>query len=438
MAVFVLLGALLWILLSGLLKFKESYHFKDVFYKEAGNCDVLFFGASHPHNAIDPLLLWDEYGITSYNLAASGEPIALTYFALKSGIESANPKVVVVDVGKISDDVGHDHVHTGESHKTLDAIPFGPVKREAVRYLLETKVTEDPWDFLSNMYTYHSRVYELDRYDFEVGASHAMGWDKNLRIVKSDAPVLDRESRNELKGGEGVKAYEKIVELCREKNVKLILTMIPGHAGYYSRRIGRFNALADYTREQGFDAIDLNEGAVEMGINYDYDFAATSHMNVMGAEKVTRYFGEILKRDYGLQDMRETESAAKWEGFHKRYADDIIRYLGYENEATAFLMMSKCRDLETEVFVRDKAIIDDIYALSYILDFLGIEATEAGDEILGEGKDALIRVYDRSVQDGVRGDLRIEKSFICNEEEMLLTTTGEVTERVNYFPEVEE
>lgn len=438
MAVFVLLGALLWILLSGLLKFKESYHFKDVFYKEAGNCDVLFFGASHPHNAIDPLLLWDEYGITSYNLAASGEPIALTYFALKSGIESANPKVVVVDVGKISDDVGHDHVHTGESHKTLDAIPFGPVKREAVRYLLETKVTEDPWDFLSNMYTYHSRVYELDRYDFEVGASHAMGWDKNLRIVKSDAPVLDRESRSELKGGEGVKAYEKIVELCKEKNVRLILTMIPGHAGYYSRRIGRFNALADYTREQGFDAIDLNEGAVEMGINYDYDFAATSHMNVMGAEKVTRYFGEILKRDYGLQDMRETESAAKWEGFHKRYADDIIRYLGYENEATAFLMMSKCRDLETEVFIRDKAIIDDIYALSYILDFLGIEATEAGDEILGEGKDALIRVYDRSVQDGVRGDLRIEKSFICNEGEMLLTTTGEVTERVNYFPEVEE
>ena len=438
MAVFVLLGALLWVLLSGLLKFKESYHFKDVFYKEAGNCDVLFFGASHPHNAIDPLLLWDEYGITSYNRAASGEPIALTYFALKSGIETANPKVVVVDIGKISDDVGHDHVHTGESHKTLDAIPFGNVKKEAVRYLVDTGVTEDPWDFLSNMYTYHSRVYELDRYDFEVGASHAMGWDKNLRIVKSDPPVLDKESRKEIKGGEGVKAYEKIIKLCKEKNVKLLLTMIPGHAGYYSRRIGRFNALADYTKEQGFDAIDLNDGAADMELNYDYDFASTSHMNVMGAEKVSRYFGKILKDMYGLQDMRKTESRDRWEGFHKGYADDIIRYLGYENEATAFLMMSKCRDLETEVYIRDKGIVDNVYALSYILDFLGIEAIEAGDEILGEDKDVLIRVYDRNAAEGSRGNLRIEKSFIYNEEEMLLTTTGEATERVNYFPEVEE
>ncbi len=175
-----------------------------------------------------------------------------------------------------------------------------------------------------------------------------------------------------------------------------------------------------------------------MELNYDYDFASTSHMNVMGAEKVSRYFGKILKEKYGLQDMRETESAAKWEGFHKDYADDIIRYLGYENEATAFLMMSKCRDLETEVYIRDKGIVDNIYALSYILDFLGIEAKEAGDEILGEGKDALIRVYDRSAADGERGSLRIEKAFIYNEKKSLLTTTGEETERVNYFPEVEE
>ena len=63
---------------------------------------------------------------------------------------------------------------------------------------------------------------------------------------------------------------------------------------------------------------------------------------------------------------------------------------------------------------------------------------EAGDEILGEDRDALIRVYDHDYKDDKRGILRIEKAFIVNEEKGLLTTTGEETERVNYFPEVDD
>ena len=55
--------------LSALLENKASKAQFERFYKSETGYDVLFFGASHMQNALNPIILWQECGIASYNTA---------------------------------------------------------------------------------------------------------------------------------------------------------------------------------------------------------------------------------------------------------------------------------------------------------------------------------------------------------------------------------
>ena len=44
----------------------------ELFYEqEPGSIDVMFYGSSHTYSDINPAVLWEEEGISSYDLAGS-------------------------------------------------------------------------------------------------------------------------------------------------------------------------------------------------------------------------------------------------------------------------------------------------------------------------------------------------------------------------------
>ena len=57
---------------------KKSYHKLSPFFREEQDYDVLFLGNSHMINGVLPMQLWDEYGITSYNLGGHAATLPLT------------------------------------------------------------------------------------------------------------------------------------------------------------------------------------------------------------------------------------------------------------------------------------------------------------------------------------------------------------------------
>ena len=73
----------------------STYH---QFYKmEKDTLDVLFFGASVAVNSFSPQELYNNFGITSYNLGSEQQSIFLSYFWLKEALTYQSPKVVVLD-----------------------------------------------------------------------------------------------------------------------------------------------------------------------------------------------------------------------------------------------------------------------------------------------------------------------------------------------------
>ena len=76
--------------------------------------------------------------------------------------------------------------------------------------------------------------------------------------------------------------------------------------------------------------IDCNLHLDEMNFDWMHDTPdCGDHLNVFGAEKVSRYLGKYLKDNYNIPDRRKDGDYASWfdasQKYHQNIEDDIKR-----------------------------------------------------------------------------------------------------------------
>lgn len=64
------------------------YNFRD---EPKNSIDVILLGSSHMYRTIQPMELWNDYGIASYNLGSSEQSLPLSYYLLKEAIRKQKP-----------------------------------------------------------------------------------------------------------------------------------------------------------------------------------------------------------------------------------------------------------------------------------------------------------------------------------------------------------
>ena len=83
-------------------KFTSSQGMQSGFKNEKSNSvDVLFLGTSNMFHTINPLVLYEDTGITSFDFGSSSQSLNMTYMYLKEALKTQNPKVVCWHVGVI-------------------------------------------------------------------------------------------------------------------------------------------------------------------------------------------------------------------------------------------------------------------------------------------------------------------------------------------------
>ena len=65
--------------------------------QEKDTLDVIFLGSSHAYLGIQPMQLWEEYGIASYNLCSAEQPFWVSYYTIKEALKTQHPKVILLD-----------------------------------------------------------------------------------------------------------------------------------------------------------------------------------------------------------------------------------------------------------------------------------------------------------------------------------------------------
>lgn len=310
--IFLLVFLFLFQTVAGILRSKNSAFASAALYEEPrDSLDVLFMGSSHMLNAVSPVQLWEEHGITSNNLAQNGQVLPVSYYALQEALRWQNPKLVVLDIYKVVQDSLIDSKIN--LHFTLDNMRFGLPKLRAVFDLLPP---EDRAEYLLDIILYHTRWKELTGEDFqrpdmtERGAQALFttfqpyeGWD----VVPESETSIPAEVE--------ICYLEKIVELCRREGAELLLVAVPFSTPKDDdlNRQATVNAMTAYAQAWGVPFVNLMHRTEEMGFDFSTDMADVYHVNWRGMEKVTAWLGTYLTEKHDLPDHRGEAEYKHWD-----------------------------------------------------------------------------------------------------------------------------
>ena len=123
---------------------------KSFYELEKNSTEVLFFGASVIAATADPYQLYEDYGISSYNLGVMSQPMIGTFFWFKEALDTQDIKVAVVEIksaGKSSEKAeekarkSYDYMRIGKN-KLQYAIEYNSVQRD------EDEVKPDLFSYL--------------------------------------------------------------------------------------------------------------------------------------------------------------------------------------------------------------------------------------------------------------------------------------------------
>lgn len=348
--------------LSRVFERKTSAQMYDAFFEAEENFDVLFLGTSHTSNGVLPLQLWKEQGIGSYNMAGHGNQLATTYWVLVNALDYTDPSVVVLDLSYLSENQKTSLVSVNQTHVSLDAIPFSWNKIRMVNDLFDT--AGEKAEFLADFIIYHDRWSELTAEDFHYQPLSYKGAVPGYSVAVPQAAV--KLDRSEVCGSDtvGVEYLRKILNLCKARDIDVVLTYLPFPAsGDKQREANLGYEIADACEVPYLNFLDMDV------VDYDTDcLDADSHLNLSGAVKVTRYLGEYLRENYDLPDRRCDAEYASWQQEADKFAQSIsgILLVDQTSPLTSLMLLAEPDIHATLTVSTDQSQWEDIRWLSMI------------------------------------------------------------------------
>jgi len=293
---FILALAISLIKITRVMQEKEAARVQEAFGDmEKDSVDVVFIGSSHQFCSINPDLLYEDYGISSFMLATSAQTIPMSYYAAMEAIELQHPKMIVLEVLYCTNDFRT--VTPEMSHTFFDGMPQCEARELALEDLIEE---EERIYYEWNLGFYHNRWKDLKESDFIPEEVSARGGYYTEEIKYNGIiPVISKDEKEPM-AEEMLKYLDKLVDLCKENQVELVLYAAPFNALYDAddmredlyRRQRIFNWLEDYAKEHDLPYYNLFYEITEIQLDGMIDYKDSQHFNCYGQEKVTRYMVE--------------------------------------------------------------------------------------------------------------------------------------------------
>ena len=282
------------------------------------------------------------------NLGSNSQSLWTSYYWLKEALHYQSPKVVILDTYSLF----HDERYNESSHRlAFDDMRWGTVKKEAIQTICQFSEEESGLSYLFTNIRYHNRWTELQEKDFSWINIHTPPKSKgswryrNICGYEEYAPLTNEEVENQNEMEEfqpdAEEYLNKIVALCKEKNIDLILVKTPTLA----ETPARHNRIVTYVEENNINFYDFNMEELYPAINFNYardmnnnstSGTKNAHANPYGAEKLTRFIGKILLDKYAIYPVYDSQ----WEyirGFNEGLKKDFL--LCHETDLETYLSM---------------------------------------------------------------------------------------------------
>ena len=312
------------------------------YYRQAGGHDVIFVGDCEVYENISPVVLWQEFGIPGYVRGSPQQMIWQSCCLLEETFRYETPEVVVFNVLSMKYDspesTGDPARREAYNRMTLDGMRWSACKWKAIYASMTEQERElgSVWTYLFPLLRYHDRWHQLEKEDFtylfhrdrvtDCGYLMQTGV-RPLRAAHPEKPLAD------YRFGENSWTYlDRIRRLCEEHGSRLVLMKAPSlYPVWWEEWEAQIEAYAETYDLPYYNFLEVQE---DIGIDWETDTYDTGlHLNVWGAEKLTRYFGRILREDLGLEDRRGDGAYDRvWQEYTEAYEARKLALTGKDDD----------------------------------------------------------------------------------------------------------
>ncbi len=294
-------------------KYGDGIYDVTKFYElEDNSVDVLILGSSHAFEDFNTGTLWDEYGLSSFVLAGSIQPLWNTYYYLKEALKTQTPDLIILE--------GYCTVFSKEFIDDSRIIKnnFGlKWSRDKVESLKVSSPQERWREFFLEYIQYHTRYKELTRADFVKNQGNPLyedwkGFGCNMvtmPLVSDD--VRGIEDREDL-FDKTEKYYRATIELAIKEGIPIVVIVSP-YAGISAEEQRKYNTASDIAGEYDIPFLNCNLNNDEIGMDWEIDASDGAHLNYRGNQKFSKYIGKYLVENFDLADHRGEPEYASWE-----------------------------------------------------------------------------------------------------------------------------
>lgn len=287
----------------------EEGSFISQYYREAGDHDVIFLGDCEVYANYSPMELYRDYGITAYIRGTPQQLVWMSYYIAEETFRYETPRVLVFNVNAMR---YSEPVSEAYNRLTIDQMRWS----ESKTGIILASATEEE-QFLSYVFPilrYHSRFDKLTQEDFayffQVRDNTFNGFQLHTEIVPAGALPAERVLADYRFGDICYEYLDKLRQLCEDNGTALILVKAPSLYPYWYEEYDA--QIREYAAQYGISYYSFVEQSDEIGLDFSEDtYDGGYHLNLQGAIKLSRYFGNILMEDYGLPDRRDDPEIAR-------------------------------------------------------------------------------------------------------------------------------
>jgi len=261
--------------------------------EEEDTIDVLFVGSSLTYCNIIPAIIWQETGLTAWDVTGPELTVPGAYHYLVEALKTQSPSVAFIEISAVLYPR-----YTGFSKAVIGNMPWGWNRMEMV---FREGEPENLPGFLFPMYFYHSRWSELTQEDLDVfrngyGVDLAAGYTYLNQYGQVNGYVeRDDSGQDTANNARNLEYLKRIAQLCLQEGITPVFYESPAASTMPEEMMGPVRR--ELAAIDGAVVVNFNDYRDAIGAELEGEYYDNLHYNAAGAEKFTRFLSGWIREN---------------------------------------------------------------------------------------------------------------------------------------------
>lgn len=294
-------------------KYSDGIYGVTKFYELDNNTvDVLILGSSHAFQNFNTGKLWDEYGMASYILGGSVQPMWNTYYYLKEALKTQKPELIILEGYMVKQET--EYMDDSRIIKNNYGLHWSSDKINSIKI----SSPKERWmEFLLEYTQYHTRYTELSKADFLPNQGNRLydnwkGFGCNMATTVLEANDISNITDSADLYDKTEKYYRQTIELAIDNSIPIIVVVTP-YASISEKEQKQYNTASEIAAEYDVPFVNCNLLLEEIGIDFKVDAADSGHLNYRGNQKFSTYIGKYIKSIFEISNRYGDSRYESWQ-----------------------------------------------------------------------------------------------------------------------------